>query len=84
VRGTYAALIGANLWVMFDWWRDTDRGRATIERWKVSVERLRTRAAECEGCARRKARLAAAMNRMHWQAERIVEGEDVPTQPETP
>ena len=46
------------------------------------VEALRTKAAECEGCARRKAAMKGMINRMHWDAERIVEGEDVETVPD--
>jgi hypothetical protein len=77
VRGLYAVLIGANLWIAFDWWRDTDQGRAVIERAK-------SLAAECEGCARRKAMLRRATDRMHLQARQIVEGDDIETQPEAP
>lgn len=84
VRGIYCALIAANLYLVFDWWRDTPQGEAMIERCQARIAEAKLKAQECEGCARRKARLQAAMNRMHWQAERIVEGEDVPTQPEQP
>jgi hypothetical protein len=84
VRSLYTALIAANLWLAFDWWRDTDQGQAMIERCQARIAEAKVKAAECEGCARRRARLQAAMNRMHWQAERIIEGEDVPTQPEQP
>jgi hypothetical protein len=76
VRGVYAMLIGANLWIAFDWWRDTDQGRSVIER-------MRTFAAECEGCAQRKALLHRATERMHRQARQIVEG-GVETQPNGP
>lgn len=77
VRGIYAVLIGANLWIAFDWWRDTDQGRATIARAKAM-------AAQCEGCARRKAWLAAQTERMHRQARQIVEGDDAEVHPEPP
>lgn len=77
VRSIYAVLIGANLWIAFDWWRDTEQGRAVIERAKAV-------AAECEGCAQRKAMLKRATQRMHRQAVQIVEGTDVESQPETP
>lgn len=77
VGGLYAALLAANLYLVWDWWRDTDQGRTTIER-------LRAKAAQCQGCARRKAKLQAAMNRMHWQADQILEGEDVEVEPEQP
>jgi hypothetical protein len=84
VRLLYGGLIVANLYLVFDWWRDTDQGRSLMERFEAKLTAARAKAAECEGCARRKAKLAAAMNRMHWQAERIVEGEDIETQPEAP
>jgi hypothetical protein len=75
VRGIYAALIGANLWIAFDWWRDTEGGRAMLDRAKAL-------AAECEGCAQRKALLRRATARMHRQAQEIVEGADTESQPE--
>ena len=75
VRAMYAALIGANLWIAFDWWRGTDQGQALIER-------ARKLAAGCEGCAKRKAMLKGATARMHRQARQIVEGEDIETQPD--
>jgi hypothetical protein len=82
VSGLYAAVIGANLYLAFDWWRETPSGAATMERWQQKADALKIRAQECEGCAKRKAVLKGAINRMHWDAERIVEGQDVPTVPE--
>jgi hypothetical protein len=82
VRALYTGLIAAELWVLFDWWRETPGGQLTLARWQAQLARLKVAAQECEGCAKRKAMLRAAVNRMHWQAERIIEGEDVPTQPE--
>lgn len=84
VGGIYAALIAANIWIAFDWWRDTDQGRSVLERLDARITAAKLKAQECEGCARRKASLKAAVNRMHFQAIQIVEGEDVPTQPEQP
>jgi hypothetical protein len=84
VHGLYAALIGANLYLVFGWWRDTPQGEAVIERCRARLEAAKLKAQECEGCAQRKAWLRKQTNRMHWQAERIVEGDDVPTQPEQP
>ena len=78
----YSALLVANLWIMFDWWRDTPQGEAVIAKCQARLEAARVKAQECEGCARRKAKLQAAMNRMHWDAERIVQGEDVEVEPE--
>jgi len=79
VRGLYAVLIGANVWIAFDWWRDTDQGRAMIER-------VKTFGANCEGCARRKEMLRRATDRMHREARRVVEDADVSrkTSPEDP
>jgi hypothetical protein len=84
VRVLYTGLIAANLWIAFDWWRDTDQGRSVIERCAARIAAAKAKAADCEGCARRRRKLEGAMNRMHWQARQIVEGEDVETQPETP
>ncbi len=77
VGGIYAVLIGANVWLAWDWWRDTDQGRTLIAKAKAKAE-------ACEGCAQRRARLRRATERMHLQARQIVEGEDVETQPEKP
>ena len=82
VAGIYVVVIGTNAWLAFDWWRDTPQGEATLARLAARVEALRTKAAECEGCARRKAAMKGMINRMHWDAERIVEGEDVETVPD--
>jgi hypothetical protein len=84
VRSLYIGLLAANLYLVFDWWRDTPQGVEVMARVQARVEAAKAKAENCEGCARRKAKLQAAVNRMHWQAERIVEGEDVPTQPEAP
>jgi hypothetical protein len=82
VRALYTGLIAAEMWFLFDWWRETPGGQIALARWAARLERLKVAAQECEGCAKRRAMLQAAINRMHWQAERIVEGDDVPTQPE--
>jgi hypothetical protein len=82
VRVLYSTLIAAELWFLFDWWRETPGGQLALERWRRRLERLKLAAQECEGCAKRKAMIQGAINRMHWDAQRIVEGEDVPTQPE--
>ena len=72
VTGIYFGLIGANLWIAYDWWRDTEQGQAWLERAKA-------KAAACEGCARRKERLAALAARLHGdaihrEAREIIEG----------
>ena len=84
IRALYVSLIAANVWLVFDWWRETPQGTAYVERWRTRWADAKAKAENCEGCARRKARLQAAINRMHWDAERIVEGQDVDTQPEGP
>lgn len=84
VRTLYVGLVAANLYLAFDWWRDTESGSATLARWAERIEAARAKAEGCEGCARRKARLQAMIHRVHWDADRIVEGEDVPTVPEPP
>lgn len=82
VRVLYTALVCAELWILFDWWRDTPGGQVTLERWGRQLEAWKVKAQECEGCAKRRAMIQAAVNRMHWQAQQIVEGEDVPTEPD--
>jgi hypothetical protein len=72
LRGVYAVLIGANLWLAYDWWRDTPQGSAVVERWRAKIAAAKEKAENCEGCARRKAWLQKQTNRMHWQAEEIV------------
>jgi hypothetical protein len=84
VGGIYIALIAANLYLVFDWWADTEQGQSVIAAWRARLDAVRAKAAECQGCARRKAKMRSAMNRMHWQARQILEGEDVETQPEQP
>jgi hypothetical protein len=83
VRILYTTLIAAELWVLYDWWRETPTGAATLTRWRQWYETAKRKAEECEGCAKRRAAIQAAVNRMHWQARQIVEGEDVPTEPES-
>jgi hypothetical protein len=69
----YTVLLAANLYLVYDWWRDTPQGEAVIERCRARVERAKALAGECEGCARRREWLAKQANRMHWQAREIVE-----------
>ena len=84
VRSLYIGLLAANVWLVFDWWRDTEQGRSVIERCRQRIEAAKAKAENCEGCAHRKAWLQKQVNRVHWDAERIVEGADVETQPEQP
>jgi hypothetical protein len=79
IGGIYMVVIGANAWLAYDWWRETPEGQIVLGRLRGRLEALRAKAQECEGCAKRKAMLKGAINRMHWDAERIIEGEDVPT-----
>jgi hypothetical protein len=83
VRTLYLTLLAANVYLVFDWWKDTPEGQAMLARAKARIDALKVKAQECEGCAKRKAMLQAAINRMQWDAERIVEGtDDVQTEPE--
>lgn len=84
VRSLYIGLIAANLYLVFDWWRDSPQGRSTIERWGARIEAAKIKAQECEGCAQRKAWLKKQANKMHWEARQIVEEAAEPTQPEAP
>ena len=76
IRGAYAVLIGVNLYMAYQWWADSEGGRQTIGRWKAA-------AANCEGCRRRKAWLAAQTARMHRQAREIVEEAGADSEPPT-
>lgn len=82
VRTLYAALLAVNLWLALDWYKDTPSGEATIARWRQWIAQAKARAENCEGCAKRRAMLQRAVNRVHYDAIRIVEGEDVPTVPD--
>jgi hypothetical protein len=75
IRLLLLGLIVADALVVYDAWRDTPAGQAFLARAQAKIK-------GCGGCARRRARLRQMVNRMHWDAERIVEGEDVPTIPE--
>jgi hypothetical protein len=83
VRVLYTTLIAAELWVLFDWWRTTPAGQDTLARCRQRIEAAKRRAQECEGCAKRKAMLQAAVNRMHWQARQIVEEANEESEPES-
>ncbi len=78
----WTVVIMGNVLVMYDRWRHTEQGAATIARWHDKLAAQRERVKNCEGCSRRRDALHRAINRVHWDAERIVEGEDVPTVPE--
>ena len=82
VRVLYTTLIAAELWVLWDWWRDTPSGQETMARWQSKVADVKAKAENCEGCAKRKAWFNRKLNRVHWDAMRIVEGEEVETVPD--
>lgn len=84
VRSLYIGLIAANLYLVFDWWRDTPQGQSVIERCQARIAAAKAKAENCEGCAHRKAWLQKQVNRVHWQATQIVEEAAEPTQPEQP
>ena len=61
VTGTLsAALVGANLYLAWDWWRETPEGQMAIERWRSRFLAAKAKAEQCEGCAKRKAFLRAS------------------------
>ena len=76
VRVLYVTLISAELWVLWDWWRETPSGQETVARWRYKWADVKRRAEECEGCAKRREWLQRQTNRMHWQAMEIVEQAD--------
>jgi hypothetical protein len=82
VRVLYTTLIGLEIWILFDWWRETPNGQATLARWGRQLEALKLKAQDCEGCAKRRAMIEKAINRMHWQARQIVEEANEESEPE--
>jgi hypothetical protein len=71
----YAGLIGVNAWLVYDAYPKPNPVSDFVAKVKAKGE-------GCEGCARRKAAMRSAMNRMHWDAERAVDGEDIDTVPD--
>lgn len=71
----YAGLIGVNAWLVYDAYPKPNP-------LSELVERVRTKAKGCEGCARRREALKGMRNRMLFDAERAVEGEDIETVPD--
>jgi hypothetical protein len=84
VRTIYIGLIAANLYLVFDWWRDTPQGAAAVERWRARIEAAKAKAENCEGCAKRKKWLQGQINRVHYQAEEIVTEAAETAEPEQP
>jgi len=82
----YSVAIGGNLLLAYGWWVSTPAGErfraAAHERPQPIITKLK----ECEGCARRREILQRSLGRMHWEAQRIVEGKEVETvsDPEVP
>lgn len=78
----YAGVIAGNLYVLWDWWSGTARGTEMRAQVRSRFEVLRTKLRECDGCARRKARLQelweakvdAAAESAVMEATSIVEG----------
>ena len=63
------SLVVANALVIYGEWRQTEAGCAFRAR-------MHAKLSECSGCARRRARLAAMVRRVHAEAEHIVAGTD--------
>jgi len=59
IPALYALVIAGNLLIAYDWWRSTPQGERVLQRAHDRVEALRTKAKNCEGCARRRAALHA-------------------------
>lgn len=74
IRLMYLALIGANLYVLYDANRDSPPLVELRAKIGAKLAAWRKAAEECEGCAKRKAALAAAANRVIYEATEIVEG----------
>ena len=78
----WTVVIVGNIVIVYDQWSSTPQGQATLDAWHARYLARWDKIKNCGGCAKRKAKLAEMVNRVHWDAERIVEGEDVPTVPE--
>jgi hypothetical protein len=81
-RLAWAVVIAGNLILVYDWWSSTEQGERVLtdlgERFGAVMDRVKG----CEGCARRREAMKRMVNHVHFTAERIVEGEDVPTVPD--
>jgi hypothetical protein len=69
IRGAYLLSVGLTCWYLWEAVKELPGTQIKIARAQAWV---RVHLRECEGCAQRKATLRRAVNRMHWQAERIV------------
>jgi len=78
----YTVVVGGNLLLLYAWWRNTPRGEAFRAEAYKFLQKVKAKMKECEGCQQRKEMLRRSIGRMHWDAMRIVEGEDVETIPE--
>lgn len=70
----WTLVIGGNLILAWDAWRDTEAGLAFRARMRDRFAKLK----DCEPCARRRAFLKAK-GRMLWDATRAVEGDPIET-----
>lgn len=81
-RVAWAVVIVGNVILLYDYWSTTEQGQRVLtnlgDRFGTTMDRLKG----CEGCAQRREALRRLTNHMHFTAERIVEGEDVPTIPD--
>lgn len=71
VRALYLGLIAGNLFILWESYRDSPEYEVTAARIRRRLEALRN----CEGCARRKAAIAAAANRLIFEAGEYLEAE---------
>jgi hypothetical protein len=77
VRTLYLVALALNVWALWEVVKDSPEVQIEIAKAKAWFKR---RFRDCEGCARRKAAIRAATNRMLYQATEIVtETDDQPT-----
>jgi hypothetical protein len=69
VRGLYLTLIAANIYVLWDSYKDTPEALVMRARLRRRYDALKN----CEECAGRREALRKAFNRVLFQAEQIVE-----------
>jgi hypothetical protein len=78
----YTVAIGGNLVLAYAWWAKTPAGQQFRAAAYQRLEPVITKIRECEGCAKRREILQRSLARMHGDAQRIVEGEEVATIPD--
>lgn len=69
IRALYAVGLAANVYLLYTMMKDQPEVQIAVARWKGRWARAKAKLENCEGCAKRR----AALNRMLFQAQTIVE-----------